>query len=699
MALTDAAPTVEPGPPGDYSLRISPTTVDKLGVKLYDKVSAVVAELLANAYDADAEHVAVRLPLGTQLAQRDRSTKEVTEPTPPWSIEIEDDGHGMTPGEARLFFLEVGRDRRNDPRQGAISREKKRPVMGRKGIGKLAPFGVCRVIEVQSSGGDATADGFYTTHFFIDYDSIMQAGAPSADDDGANPETQYQVPLRNGDNDGKHLPSRGTTVRLATFDAKRVPDAETFKRQLERRFALASDDFAVTIHDTRDASSKDFDLGPFQVPIVPSTEIDVSQRPVQLDDGTPMPVTGKIGMATEAYRNEEMAGVRIYARGKIIATTRDFEQPAGFTGEFTIRSYLVGGVHADWLDADDGDDLIRTDRQDILWTSEFGEALKKWGAELIKEIGTKSRGPRRERARNLFVEKSNIEEIARERFADEHVVNTALKLAEQIGSFAAEDELEDDDYVQGLCDVVLSVAPHRALMLAFSEFSNEVMGADVKLESLADLFGKTHLAEIASYGQIAHERVRAITELQDALTADVPNKEDRLQEILAKAPYLIEPTWSVITKNESLKTFKTAFETEWAQANDGEQIELTIEYSKKRPDFVLAYVGRKLHIVEIKAPTHAFDNNDFDRLGRYVRAFRAFSEKHEEITRAFPDGWQIDLVADEVKISDPDKNESFERFKEQNEVAPITWMVFLNRARTAHEEFLSAYEKAKAKAE
>ena len=28
---------------GDYSLRISPTTIDKLGVKLYDKVSAVVA--------------------------------------------------------------------------------------------------------------------------------------------------------------------------------------------------------------------------------------------------------------------------------------------------------------------------------------------------------------------------------------------------------------------------------------------------------------------------------------------------------------------------------------------------------------------------------------------------------------------------------------------------------------------------------
>jgi hypothetical protein len=73
-----------------------------------------------------------------------------------------------------------------------------------------------------------------------------------------------------------------------------------------------------------------------------------------------------------------MAGVRIYARQKIVATTRDFEQPAGVTGEFAIRSYLVGEVHAEWLDADDGDGLMRTDRRSIIWDSQYGEALRAW---------------------------------------------------------------------------------------------------------------------------------------------------------------------------------------------------------------------------------------------------------------------------------------------------------------------------------
>jgi hypothetical protein len=80
-----------------YELVISRLTVDKLGVKLYDKASAVVAELIANAYDADAELVTVRLPLGCQLAKKSQTG-------PPkdlgFIIEVEDHGHGMTPDEA-----------------------------------------------------------------------------------------------------------------------------------------------------------------------------------------------------------------------------------------------------------------------------------------------------------------------------------------------------------------------------------------------------------------------------------------------------------------------------------------------------------------------------------------------------------------------------------------------------------------------
>ena len=51
-----------------YRMKIERTIVDKLGLHMYDKVSAVVAEIIANSYDADAEKVIIKLPLGKALA-------------------------------------------------------------------------------------------------------------------------------------------------------------------------------------------------------------------------------------------------------------------------------------------------------------------------------------------------------------------------------------------------------------------------------------------------------------------------------------------------------------------------------------------------------------------------------------------------------------------------------------------------------
>jgi hypothetical protein len=230
-------------------------------------------------------------------------------------------------------------------------------------------------------------------------------------------------------------------------------------------------------------------------------------------------------MARDPYKFEEMTGVRIYARGKIVGVTRDFNQPAGFTGEFTMRSYLVGEIEAEWLDLDEGEDLIRTDRQDILWDSEYGQLLRQWGAELIRKIARISREPRRERVRNSFMNKSQFEARAQARFGNRDVARVAVQLAKQFGGFAAEDELEDDDYIEGLSGFILSVAPHQALIEAFQEFSNRVNQGDATIEQLVDIFDKTQIAELASYAQIASERVRVIGELSRIIDASLDESE------------------------------------------------------------------------------------------------------------------------------------------------------------------------------
>lgn len=659
-----------------YTMRISRKTVDKLGVKLYDRASAVVAELVANAYDADAEHVRVRLPLAKLLGNREEDREHQ-------QIEVCDDGHGMSPDEADRHFLTVGQDRRANPEQGSLSRVKSRAVMGRKGIGKLAPFGICDCIEVVSAGGDKTEHGYLTSHFVLDYREIIQDT-----DDAYHP--------KRGKLDRSYSQKSGTVIRLARFHRKRVPDQETFLRQLARRFGAEQSDFEILVQDSVANEAPATRVTSINIPVVDATRIDIAQRPVPAEDGSPFMVTGWIGMAQKGYKHEELAGVRIYARNKIVASTRDFGLMSGFTGENTLRSYLVGEIHAEWLDEDGGEDLIKTDRQDILWESDRGQALRSWGQDLLKEIGTLSRAPRRDNVRWQFLKVARMEERIRERYSDEAIVSSAIQLAEVIGGFAAEDELTDQEYVDGLCEIILSVAPHRALMEAFRQFHEKVNPESSSLESLLDLFGKTRVAELASYGQIAAERVAAIRELSDTLKRDA--NEPELQKLINSAPWLIDPTWSVVTKNESLNTFAKQFQKHWLDTHD-EEIEVALIYGRKKPDFIAMDVGSRLRAVELKAPKHQFNGADFKRLQNYVQAFRHLFENNKTMKEAFPRGWQIDLVTDRFAKLEISDNESFARYRDREEVVQTNWDDFLTRADRAHRKFIQVREASDQAAE
>ncbi|RWZ46146.1 ATP-binding protein [Labedella phragmitis] len=661
-----------------YRMRLSRLTIDKLGVKLYDRASAVVAELIANSYDADAEKVTVTLPLGTALATKDEGGEVIDGG---WTLTVSDDGHGMDPSEAQRYFLSVGSDRRTRAVAGSRSRKKQRPVMGRKGIGKLAPFGICKRIEVRSAGGPLTDNGYRVSHFILDFDTIVR------DEDG-------DVPVSAGSDDQTWDAKSGTTVVLSDFLPKRVPNREIFGRQVSRRFALARTDFTIHVVDLRagdDAGSDaEFDIAKFQVEVNEGTRIDVANRPVPYDDMA-LPVTGWLAFGKQAIRDEEEAGVRIYARGKIVATTRDFEQPAGFTGEFTMRSYLVGEIHAEWLDEDDTEDLVRTDRQGILWDSEYGEALRAWGAALVKEIAKASAGPRREGKTKIFLRNSALEKRARERYGENPaVISAVLEFGSKLGGLAHEDELEDQDYIDDLTDIVLLVGPHQALIRSFQAIARL---EDKTVEQLIPLFTHTRTAELASYAQIASERVDAVEELKQVLAKDDVVEAD-LQQLISGAPWLIRPDWSVISENQALKTFRDRFAAFWKQ-HYGEEIDIAISYERKRPDFTLVHLGRQLHVVELKKPGHDFGDADYGRLENYLEAFEQFFEEHKALGANFPDGWVIDLIADGINIRDTTKRRAFGSAATSGQVVRRTWSDFLGAAVVAHEQFLDAHDEAR----
>ena len=119
--------------PKPYELNIDLNVLNHLGLNLYSNVPAVLSELVANAWDADASQVDVSI-------EGQGENKKII---------IKDNGCGMNDSDLRDKFLTVGYQRRttNDPNSDRTPL-KNRAVMGRKGIGKLSAFSIAGKVKI-----------------------------------------------------------------------------------------------------------------------------------------------------------------------------------------------------------------------------------------------------------------------------------------------------------------------------------------------------------------------------------------------------------------------------------------------------------------------------------------------------------------------------------------------------------------------
>lgn len=194
-------------------LKIQPHIIDHLGIKMYQKVVDVVAEFVANAWDADAKHVNIECSAD--------------------KIVIGDDGVGMTFEECQTKFLVVGRDRRKTDRTDRSRGG--RPVLGRKGIGKFAGFGIAKAVQITTISKDSGEQ----TSFVLDVDEILNA------DDSKSVEIrilQYDGPSE------ERKKQQGTVVELRGIHA-RGGTGEQIGKELARRFLLPAidPDFSIMI--------------------------------------------------------------------------------------------------------------------------------------------------------------------------------------------------------------------------------------------------------------------------------------------------------------------------------------------------------------------------------------------------------------------------------------------------------------------
>ena len=702
---------------GKYRMTISRLTVDKLGVKLYDRVSAVIAELVANGYDADAEEVTVEAPMDRFLASVSKGVVKDCG----YTITVHDKGHGMRPEVVNPFYLTVGGERRKDPKRGDKSAKLARRVMGRKGVGKLAPFGICEEIEVISSGGDEIdgkdehdkpTRGYRTAHFIMRRSEIL-----TDDDDNYKPSV--------GLLDETVQPEHGTKVVLSKFSRRQVPKMETFSRQLAQRFGVPSADWKITLVDTTKApgtEGREQVVGNFAIATMPKTKIAFSGPGTEAVDssrqgefsakdeagedvpgatagfvsanGSFYPITGWVAYAKDPYRDDLMAGIRIYCRGKIAAQTAVFNRKSGFTGEHSVRSYLVGELHADWLDEEE--DLIQTDRRDILWSDELGSEFERWGQGIVALVGTRSRKPEQKRVWEEFLETGQVIQRVEEAYPGERwkdVREQTMKVARLMGERLRPAEAKDTTYVNSLVQYSLALGPHVTLDDSLERAASE---EDAAIAVMATILRTARVAELSSYGMIAEKRVKVIERIME-LKDNKKTPERALQGAIEEAPWLVNPLWSPITANQQLSTLKREFEKHFEE-HTGTKLHLQPfedGAKKKRPDFVLSADDFGLQIFEIKRPKHKLKNDEWDRIQTYIDQMSKFLNLpgHSEFKDTFK-GFTVTLVCDKLGLSGS-QLQAFNAQRANRTVEHITWSSFLKRTERMHQEFLAEAERQK----
>lgn len=180
----------------------------------YPSSERALKELLDNAWDADAEQVAIVLP----------------KPLSGDPIVIQDDGTGMTEEELRRHYLSIAADRRS--RRGERTAGKNRLVKGRKGIGKFSGLMAAAVMTLETR-----ARG-HLCRITLRLDDLSQV----EDIEQLNIGLQSEAC-------GPEL--HGTTITLSDLhQGLAYPDANRLRQILLQDYGR-QDDFAITVDGKR----------------------------------------------------------------------------------------------------------------------------------------------------------------------------------------------------------------------------------------------------------------------------------------------------------------------------------------------------------------------------------------------------------------------------------------------------------------
>lgn len=550
---------------GKYSMTLSLNVLNHLGLNLYSSTPAVLSETVANAWDADATQVKITLDVNNEL------------------IVIEDDGIGMTADDVNSKFLRVGYLRRED---GEAFSPGGRQVMGRKGIGKLAMFGIADEVQVDTVRNGEKCSLRMTIKGIQD---SISSGDPS--------ESQVYQPevLDTSEINFDH----GTRITLTSLKRGLGRTAPYLRKRLARRFSVIgpADNFRVFVGD-KEVDHEDTQLVPLaefvwaygsdeyvdSLRVATGFKGKIFKRSGVVSEG--YEVFGWIGSAftTKALRSdmgglsgESLNRVPIFVRGKLAQEDLLHE----VDDSSVYRNYLLGEIHADFLDVDTESDIATSSRQRMREDDPRYESLVTW---LAKELSTI-------RSEWSDLRNSDGEADARSNPAIdewfESLGRDSKRRARRLFGKINQLGMDAEDRAQLYAHAVLAfeTMAQRENLDQLDAISGEDLVALAKvLDTSADL-------EAALYHKIVRSRLEVIDKLDDLIADN--SKESFLQKHLFTNLWLLDPGWERASVPEMEKRIGSAFKKIEAKIPEEERnSRFDIRYQKTSGQHVIVELKR-----------------------------------------------------------------------------------------------------------
>lgn len=648
----------------NFEFHVDVNVINHLGVGLYSSTPAALTELVANAWDADANEV--RITVNPTVR----------------SIVIEDDGHGMSADDIKKKFLKVGYSRRQQADKGNFSDSGNRRVMGRKGIGKLAMFALANEVKISS-----LAIGNEAVGLLVNVPQFKK----SIEESKGHPLDEFEP--------NAFPKQKGTRIELLQVLTGLQTTEAYLRIKLARRFSVLDDahKFKVFLNDKE---IKKEDRGFYQhvqflwafddasVKSVQALAKNLAQLPIDTTDGkSPQPCIAMLsselqcgesdlsvsGYVASVFRPSQLGAkedsanmLSVFANGRVFA--EDVLTEANSAKYY--QNYLVGEVHANFLD-DDNIDRATASREAIKKDDPRYQALIGFIRTTLESIGDQwddwrvELGLDKTEPQNAAV----IEWIAT--LTDKRDQKAATKLMTSIKNSI----IHSDDIKNEAAKRVL----YRGAIIGFEKLrlNNQLD----RLASVTDILGAEFAAIFASldhveesaYAEITRQRLEVIKKFAE-ITNNPATLEKVAQQYIFEHLWLLDPTWDRVTSRAEMEKTLTSFLKKTQPDSTGARLDITYRASS----------GRHI-VVELKKPTKTSLNYSdlYTQVYKYKDAVEAYYKQNEPNKPVPP----LDIYLLVAKTPS-----GFDEAKRQSLAAVnghfITYAQLINDAKNSYQQYL-----------